>query len=136
MGFDLSKENVDKFKMSDLQEKFIINRDKIAVLKAEEKVIKSQQDLLEQVMGAKMTHDGTKNQATDSGSCFFKMSEFVRVEDWDEFFKYIKENEKWELLNRSASKAEVLEFMGDKRTKQPPPGVGYTSITAVQVRRK
>jgi len=115
---------------------YVSARDEITLLDARKKDIKTTQELRANYLDANMTKLGIRNMASASGpTCFYKKKEFISIADWDTFLEHIKKNERWDLLSKGASKSEVLHIMGEKRTEQPPPGVNYTAVTEVQVRR-
>ena len=73
------------------------------------------------------------------GTAYQSYQEFVRVEDWDSFLGFIQRNEAWHLLNRAASKTGVKELMAPNNDggydNPPPPGINFTRVRGVTVRR-
>ncbi|MCK5603946.1 hypothetical protein KAR91_18810 [Candidatus Pacearchaeota archaeon] len=70
------------------------------------------------------------------GTCFGKMAESVTVEDPDALFAWVHKD--WDnrkhFLTNACSKGAVKQTLEDK--KPLPPGVKYTKVKVVQVRKK
>jgi septal ring factor EnvC (AmiA/AmiB activator) len=103
--------------------------------KEREAEIKALQEKRENWLASQLTATGQTSAATPHGTAFFSSTESATVADWDVLLDYILTNESYELLERRVSKTAVLEIMGHKRDQAPPPGINYTSIRCVNVRR-
>ncbi len=119
---------------------YIKTRDEIDQKKKEfEASLKPEKDLQEKretYLAGLLTKDGVNTMSADSGSVFFKRAESVTVQDWDKVWEFIQTNERFDLLTHAVNKTAVLDEMGDEREQAPPPGVKYTAIKKVHVRRK
>lgn len=118
---------------------YIKSRDELDLLKKkfkdEEGKIKALQEKRENWLANQLAASGQTSAATPHGTAFFSSTESVTVADWDVLLDHILTNESYELLERRVSKTAVLEIMGHKRDQTPPPGINYTSIRCVNVRR-
>jgi len=118
---------------------FVKTRDEIEAIEAEAKAkvapLKERQKKQQAYIQRHMEEQGIKTIRTDSGTAYINVAESVRVGDWDALLEYIRTTEEYELLNKAVNKTAALEMMGEKRQNQPPPGVKYTAIREVRVRR-
>jgi hypothetical protein len=57
----------------------------------------------------------------------------VKVEDWEEAFKFIRKNDLWHMLEHRLAKASVTEFV--EANGDTPPGVSIVNDLTVGVRR-
>jgi hypothetical protein len=130
---------------------FVSTRDKISELeKAHKKQIalmKEDQEIKQTWLRTYLEGSGQIGAKTSAGTIYFKRKESVRVADWDQILKYIKETSQWELLTKGVAKAAILELMGDletvrigdkdveRRPNAMPPGLDYVSIREVGVNR-
>ena len=88
---------------------------------------------------AKLEEDGAKNIATKHGTVYATVFESVTVADAEEFLTWVKENDRFDCLEKRVAKNEVLHIMGDSgdsgRPNSPPPGVNYVAIRKVIIRK-
>lgn len=130
----MSVVNMDK-----VVEAYISTRDEIDRLEKElaEKIkpLKEVQEKREAWMLNQLNQSGAQNMKTLHGTAYVNLKESVTVADWDAVKSWVIEGERWEYLEHRISKQSVLEYMGEKRTVPPPPGVSYQSIRTVSVRR-
>ena len=78
---------------------------------------------------------GMKNASTKYGTAYIATKESVTMGDWDAFLSWVQEGERYEYLTHAVNKSAVLEDMGAERGNPPPPGVNYTAVQIVQVRK-
>lgn len=104
-------------------------------LEAKLQPLKAMQEKREQYMLGQLNEIGAKNVKTAHGTVYTAVKESVTMGDWDSFLNWVKEGERYEFLNKAVNKTAALEEMGDERNHQPPPGVNYTAIRTVQVRK-
>lgn len=79
--------------------------------------------------------NGMKNAKTQYGTVYLATKESVTMGDWDAFFNWVQEGDRYEYLTHAVNKTAVLEDMGAERENPPPPGVNYTALQIVQVRK-
>lgn len=130
---------MSKVKAEQVLEAFIKTRDEIDTKK---KALKTDLAELEQLQSKRLNWldkemgelgvDSLKKEGV--GTCFVSYKESVSVADRDEFINWIKENdEDFNFLTISASKTAVKQCVEDGGTI--PPGLNYTKIKAINVRR-
>ena len=146
-------------------EAYVNTRQEIACLEKEMEAkiapLKEVQEKREQYMLGQLNDLGAQNVKTTYGTVYQAKKESVRVSEWDIFFQWAvivpvtmcieamiaakkdsseisKELPHWiksEFFNKAVNKTAVLEGMGTGRTEQPPPGIDYTAIRTVQIRK-
>lgn len=99
------------------------------------KPMKELQERREEWLLQQINQSGLKNLPTLHGTAYITRAESITIADWDLFLQYILENEAWEFLERRASKKAVQELMGEERDRLPPPGVNYTAVQKIGVRK-
>lgn len=114
-------------------------RDEIAAkkkqLEEELKPLQALQETRENWLMGEIARTGLKNLPTKHGTAYITRAESVTVADWDAFFGYVLENEKFELLEHRAAKTGCLEIMGDERQHPLPPGLNYSAVQKIGVRK-
>lgn len=120
-------------------EAFVETRDTIKAREAELeeslKALKELQAKREDWLLGELNRAGAQNIKTPHGTCYIALKESVTVADWDTALQWVKENDKYEFLEKRISKTAVIELMGDKKENPPPPGVNYTAVRTVNIRR-
>ena len=126
-----------------LTAKYVELRDRKAAIKKEAEIEEAKlQVLMEGIEGKLkelMTSLGVKSMKTAHGTAYIAYKESATVADWTVLLDFIKQKEAWDLLERRVSKTAVKDRMEEDRngqyTKPPPPGVDFTRIEGVNVRR-
>lgn len=77
---------------------------------------------------------GQTKFGTPSGTAFITTKTGCNVADWDVVKKFVLDNNAWNLLNKAVNKTAVGEYM-DANNQQTPPGVNWTTMKAIQIRR-
>jgi len=130
----MSNVTVDK-----VVEAYIKTRDTISDIKREmeERMaeLEKVQEKRAQWLDAKLREVGVENIRSEHGTVYYAKKESVRVADWDKVLEHIVMNESWELLNKAVNKTAVLELMGEERDIRKMPGVNYTAVREITVRR-
>jgi hypothetical protein len=76
---------------------------------------------------------------TPHGTVFKTHKEYANVGDWDAILAFVKENDAYDMFERRISKTAVRDRMqqDDKGNylNAPPPGVNFTRVETVQIRR-
>lgn len=118
---------------------YIKTREELSALKkayeAKESELKLLQEKREAWMMLQLTNSGQTSAKTPAGTCYFTTKESVTVGDWDTFMSYVLTTEQYELLERRAAKSAVLDIMGANRDQGLPPGLNYTALKGVNVRK-
>ena len=120
-------------------QKYIETREEIKRLEAEleERLapLKEFQRNREEWLRHELVMGGMKNASTKYGTAYIATKESVTMGDWDAFLSWVQESERYEYLTHAVNKSAVLEDMGAERGNPPPPGVNYTAVQIVQVRK-
>lgn len=102
-------------------------------VKAEVEDINAKMDKLEAWLKAMADEVGTSTFKTPAGTAFLSSKDNASVADWDTLLGFIKENAAYDLLNKAVNKAAVRAYLDEK--KFLPPGVNYSTIITVSVRK-
>lgn len=111
--------------------------DEESAFKRSKKEKSSLLEKLENWMLAKLQEEGTQRMAVPGvGTVFIQKTTSVKIEDWDVTLEWIKEHDRYDMLNHAINKTATVQHIED--TGSPPPGVSYTAINTVgmQVERK
>lgn len=119
-------------------EQYITLRDKIKALDEEHKnKMKPFRDMLENLGGIMLQHlkaIGADSVAGKAGTVYKTVKHSASIADGDAFWGYIVENDAWDLLDRKANVTAVSDYI--EQHQAAPPGVNFTSVITVGVRRK
>lgn len=116
---------------------YIKLRDKKAAMKkvfdGETAAINEQLETLENFIMQKAQELGVDSFKTDAGTAYRYETVSATVADWDKSLAFIQEQGAWNLLEHRVSKKAVEEY---KETHgEIPPGINYTSMFSIGVRR-
>lgn len=81
----------------------------------------------------KLQSEGQKNARVDSGTAFLQTDVSVTVEDWDQIWDFVIQNNLKAMLERRVSKGVVQEYI--ESTGEVPPGVKVTSEISCHIRK-
>lgn len=121
-------------------ERYIQNRDLLDKLKKEYETkcekVKDQQEKLTAFLMGKLNESGLESMKTQHGTCFVDWKDSATVADREAFFDWIEGDfiERKQFLENRVSKTAVKALLDDGETL--PPGVNYTKIKDIKVRRK
>ena len=77
---------------------------------------------------------GADSIKTPMGTCYLTTKTSATIRDWDEFKAFLQEQEDpFYFVDRKANKTAVEEY--SKEHQDVPPGINWTAIRAVNVRR-
>lgn len=117
---------------------FVRMRDKIKAMDdAHKKTMAPYREALEQLSGILLNHLKTINAdsvAAKDGTVYRTVKHSASIADSNAFWAFIVANEAWDLLDKKANVTAVGDFIEEHQT--PPPGVNFTSVMTVGVRRK
>lgn len=117
---------------------YVALRDKIKALDEAHKVKMAPfREMLEAIGGLLLDH--LKNIAADSvstpsGTVYQTVKNSASIADGKAFWDYVEKNKSWDLIDRKANVSAVQDFI--EKYSTPPPGINFTSMLAVGVRRK
>ncbi len=100
----------------------------------EEAVLKGKMERLEAEFLRTLNEQGTESMRTLNGT-FFRQEEITPTcQDWDALYRWIKQEDAFEALERRVKKTFVKDWM-DQHEGTPPPGVNVFREFVVRVRR-
>lgn len=107
--------------------------DKIAKARKAEQV--GELDKISMWLRDKADELGVDSFKTGSGTAFRNIKTSYRIEPqgWDSFVKWVKENDRFDCLEKRAAKLAVKEFHDKSGTL--PPGIAYVADVEFDVRR-
>lgn len=117
--------------------KYIRARDLKAKLEAEHKQhiapIVAAMDKMEGALLALFNAQGMDSAGCEAGTAYRTTKTSATVGDMDAFLDFVKTNDAWHFLERRVAKTQVDEYVA--ANNELPPGINYSSIAAVNVRR-
>jgi hypothetical protein len=123
--------------IDDVIKGYVKLRDELDARKKEQAMelapLREKMDKIEAWLQNQLQSQGLKNFKGASGTAFLKEVTSATVQDWDATLAFIKEQDRWELLERRVAKTVVEDYV--ESTGEIPPGVELKRETVVQVRR-
>lgn len=117
--------------------KYILIRDKISeIKKRHEQELAPLQEvkaMLDGVFGEQLSKNNTLSMRTDAGTIMATVRQSATLEDPLAFRTFVQKFGEWDLADVRANAPAVKEY-ADKN-KQLPPGVKYSAIQTISVRR-
>lgn len=124
-------------KLDLIVERYVQLRDKLAEMDAAHKdatsEIKAGMTRLENALLETLNAQGSESVRTKFGVAMKVKSTSATVGDWDSFLNYVRENQRWDMINKAANKTAVVEFK--EANDDLPPGINWREAVTVQVRR-
>jgi hypothetical protein len=124
--------------MAEVVPLYVRLRDRIKELEAEHKKeltpLKEKKDELDAWLLAEL--DRQKLQSVNVAGCgtvFKKKVVKVAVGDWDTAWNWMRENQRFDMLNHAVNKTAVVAYVEEHQA--PPPGVSYSAMFDVEVNR-
>lgn len=118
-------------------QRYVLLRDKKSQLKkAYEASVEDINAALERLEGAiktQLDEMGAESIRTEHGTAFKKTSTSATVADWDSLLGFVRENERWDMLEKRVAKTAVDQYV--EEFEDLPPGVNYRQVTTIQVNR-
>lgn len=102
---------------------------------AKDAELKKELQLVEQQLLAICNDTNTNGFKTGSGTVTRKLSERFYCNDWDNFRKFVADNDAIELLERRIHQSNFKEFMSGHQQEGLPPGVNVMREFSVVVRK-
>ena len=121
----------DENKTSDLLTNLHTTRAAIKEVQAQEKDLKMKQRELEAKIAIKMQEEGLDKVSNDVCTLSLKAEVVPTVEDWDQFFEYLKETGQFELMQKRMSATAYRELIA---MGVDIPGVKSTELTRINFR--
>lgn len=101
----------------------------------EDKKLKEEMTTLEQAMLVICNATNADSIKTSQGTVMRKLHERFYCTDWDNFRKFVMENEAIELLEKRIHQGNFKEFMAENEGDGLPPGVNVMREFGVSVRK-
>jgi hypothetical protein len=124
-------------KIDEAVEKYIALRDKKAQMKkaCDEKVAKIDAvlDKIEAALLKFFDASGQESAKTQHGTAYTQLRESVTVASRDDYFDFVKEEDRWDMLESRANKIAVLQYKEEHG--ELPPGLNYRAERIVNIRR-
>ena len=118
-------------------EKFLLVRKEIDELERKHKEAKSKLTeklvALENWITAKAQEDGLETVKTSSGTGYWSTHHTATVGSREEFFRFCKEHDAWDMVESRASKTGVKSYI--EANGAPPPGVNFSSTRVFNLRK-
>lgn len=121
---------------------FIKIRDKRAELKraweAEDAELKAKQEKLEAVLLDHLNKNNQDSVRTEAGTYYRQVKVIPNANDWEAFYKWIKENDAFDALERRIKAKFITDYMeehADDPDNNLPPGVSVFRRYDVRVRK-
>jgi hypothetical protein len=102
---------------------------------AADKMLKGDMGELEAIMLDVCNSINADNIKTSHGTVMRKLEERFICNDWDNFRKFVLENEAVELLEKRIHQGNFKQFMGDHQGDGLPPGVNVMREFGITVRK-
>jgi hypothetical protein len=125
---DMEKRIEQYVKLRDLKEEFVERH------KEELKPIQETLDLLQQELSRGLDSLNVDSVKTSCGTASFTTKSSASIKDLEAFWTYVTLQGLFDLIDKRANVKGVQDFIAQNGA--PPPGVNYTEMRAVNVRRK
>ena len=89
--------------------------------------------VLENWITAKAQEDGLETVKTPSGTGYWSTHNTATVGSREEFFRFCKEHDAWDMVESRASKTGVKSYI--EANGAPPPGVNFSSTRVFNLRK-
>lgn len=90
-------------------------------------------EVIENMLQAMMLEQGVKNFPTEAGTAYQSTTMHVKLDDRDKIVGFVKDTGKFDIFTNAISKEFVTGYIEENGA--PPPGVGLTMISKVNVRK-
>lgn len=109
------------------------------IAKLEEQLKKAKAPLLNKkykivsLVSRALVEEGIKNAQTPYGTAYFSTHHNCSVKNQESFFQYVQQEDRFDLMEKRASKKAVKEYVEDMG--EPPPGVEFGAVQVLVIRR-
>ncbi len=97
--------------------------------------LEQEMKLLEQTMLTVCNDTNASSIRTESGTVIRSLKERFTTNDWDNFKKFVLDNEAIDLLERRTHQGNFKEFMAEHKDEGLPPGVNVMREFTIVVRK-
>ena len=124
-------------KLDLIVERYVLLRDKKAQIKAEYEAsvadITVALNRLEGAILSTLNDQGAESFRTAHGTAYKSTSTSATVADWDSVLAFVRQNDRWDMLEKRVSKVAVEQFRA--ANDDLPPGINWREAVSVGVRR-
>lgn len=124
--------------LDQLTSKYILLRDVISEEEAAHKQALAPKKQLLEDMAALLTQKlqalKIDSAASPMGTVYLTQKKSASIADQEAFWKFVVDNQAWDLVDKRANKVAVEDYIN--QFHQLPPGVNFTMVDTVGVRRK
>ena len=106
-----------------------------SVWEVEDGELEQEMKLLEQSMLTVCNDTNASSIRTESGTVIRSLKERFTTNDWDNFKKFVLDNEAIDLLERRIHQGNFKEFMAEHKDEGLPPGVNVMREFTIVVRK-
>ena len=132
-------EEIENFKLDELVKTYLTIRNErsslTSIWQAKDDELKAEQVALEQVLLEECNKMGAKSIRTNVGTVIKSTKNTYVCGDWDNFKKYIIENNAIELLQQRISNLNFKEWMANRENEGLPPGISTMQELTITVRK-
>lgn len=89
---------------------------------------------LEAVLATGLKSANAQNISTSAGTVYFSTRVSAKIKDGDAFWNFVVTNEAYELIDKRANAPAITDYL--KENSALPPGIDYSTMQVVGVRRK
>lgn len=124
--------------MEELVAKFVAVRDHIDATTELQKEALAPFKKIKEDLGAlilnKLQAQGADSVATPSGTAYVSTKRSATIADGEAFWDYVVGQKAWDLVDKKANAPAVEDFINEHKIM--PPGINFTKIQTLGVRRK
>jgi len=139
LGADTPEEIPAKLDVNRLTRAFVHMRDARLKLKShfekQDRAIKAKQAVIEAAMLDFLNTHNLDSAPTEAGTFYRQKETTPTGSDWDAFYKWVKEQDAFDFLERRIKKTAINDYM-EEHDGAIPPGVSVFTEFVVRVRRK
>jgi len=113
-----------------------VRRDKEALVAKHKEAIAPYDEALSRLdawIQTRLREMNVKSVNTPAGTAVVSEIKRLRITSWDEALDFIREGERWEMLNKALSKNAVIEWQ--KENEKEFPGIQLDTVHTVSVRK-
>lgn len=124
-------------KLDKIVERYVQLRDRKAEMKAAYEAsvadITSAMNRLEGAILQTLNEQGVESVRTEAGTAMKIRSTSATVADWDSLLGFVRQNERWDMLEKRVSKTAVEQYRA--ANEDLPPGINYKEAITIGIRR-
>jgi len=128
-----------ELKLDDLVKAYLTIRNEREKLKAswevEDGALEQEMKMLEQSMLTVCNETNASSIRTENGTVIRSLKERFTTNDWDNFKKFVLDNQAIDLLERRIHQGNFKEFMAEHKDDGLPPGVNVMREFTIVVRK-